>query len=143
MLTLAPDLLAHEGMTFTFIGPNTGGECDGCPVQKLCFDLQPETRYKVTELRDVVHPCNLHEGGMRVVTVEPTGFETTLDTKRLRGTAATFVPVDCGMPECTNWKLCHPVGPKRNVRYQVTSVGDAVDCPMNYNIKRVQLDPLS
>ncbi|MGB1586009.1 MAG: UPF0179 family protein [Thermoplasmatota archaeon] len=138
MLGLAPDLLATPGYRFTA----TGGpyeECDGCPVQKLCFAPEAGRHMEVKAVRSVVHPCNLHEGGMRVVELDEASFATTLEAKRLRGTAATYSPPDCGHPTCPNWKLCHPVGPTRDVRYAVESVGEAVDCPMHYNLKRVHI----
>lgn len=138
MLSLAPDLLAKPGFQFTAAG-GPYEECEGCPVQKLCFSVEAGRHYMVKETRDVVHPCNLHEGGMRVVHVEEAAFESVLETKRLRGTAASFVPVDCGFPECANWQLCHPVGPERGVRYAIEDVGRALDCPMGYTLKRVRL----
>lgn len=142
-LTLIPVDHAKPGYRFTFLGPNRGQECEGCPVQKLCFNLEPGARYEVTEVRDVRHPCNLHdEGRVRVAKVQRVGFETSMETKRLRGTAATFVPVDCGMPECANWSLCHPYGVETGIRYGLDEVGKAIDCPMDFKIKRVRLKPL-
>ena len=138
MLSLAPDLHARPGHRFTAAG-GPFEECDGCPVQQLCFSVEAGRHYEVTEVRDVVHPCNLHEGGMRVVQVEEASFNSALETKRLRGTAATFTPVDCGYPECANWTLCHPVGPARDVRYAIEEVGEALACPMDYKLKRVRL----
>lgn len=138
MLGLAPDLLARPGFRFTA----TGGpfdECEGCPVQKLCFGVEAGRHYEVTDLRDVVHPCAVHEGGMRVVQLQEAAFDTTLETKRLRGTAAAFSPPDCGNPSCTLWAVCHPVGPTRDVRYAIEEVGDDVACPMHYKLKRVRL----
>lgn len=138
MLSLAPDLHARVGHRFTAVG-GPFEECEGCPVQKMCFSVEAGRHYEVQALRDVVHPCNLHEGGMRVVEVDEAPFESALETKRLRGTAASFVPVDCGNPECANWNLCHPVGPQRDVRYGIEAIGDDVDCPMDYKLKRVRL----
>lgn len=136
-LTLVPDLHAKAGHRFTFLGPNPGDECDGCPVQKLCFNLDPGSHYEVTEVRSALHPCNLHEGKMRAVKVEPATVETSMDVRRLRGTAATFSAIDCGYPECANWKLCHP--PIASRRYEVTHVGAKLDCPMGHTIQRVTL----
>lgn len=139
-LTVVPGHLAAPGRRFAFNGPNQGDECDGCPVKRLCFDLQPGTTYRVAEVRAVEHPCKLHDGDkVRVVRVVPDTVQTTAETKRLRGTAITWKPVDCGYPECPNWKLCHPTGPARDVRYAVEKEGAKVDCPMNYDIRRITM----
>lgn len=140
-LTLVPVDLARPGYRFTFRGPNLGMECAGCPVQKLCFNLHPGGVYEVREVRGVRHPCELHDGGrVAVVRVERVGFETSLAPKHLRGTAATWNAVDCGYPECANWRLCHPQA-GQGVRYAIKKVGEAIDCPMGYDIKRVELEP--
>ncbi len=142
-LTLVPVELAKPGYRFTFLGPNKGIECAGCPVQKLCFNLQAGAMYEVMEVRNVRHPCELHdEGRVAAVKVQRAGFQTSLAPKHLKGTAATWTPIDCGYPECKNWKLCHPMGVAPGVRYAIDKVGKKIDCPMNYDIKVVDLKPM-
>lgn len=139
-LTLVPRELAQPGYRFSFLGPNPGDECRGCPFQKLCFGLAPGRVYEVARVRDVVHPCNLHEPGrVRVVEVEETAFTTTVERRRLRGTAATWTPVPCGRPVCGHYHLCHPVGPAPGASYAIEEVGDTVECPADYDIARVRL----
>jgi len=142
-LTLVPEGLAQPGFSFTFRGPNRGEECQGCPVQKLCFNLEPGLHYRVTAVRDVRHPCNLHdEGRVRVVQVEEAPFMTSLETKHLRGTAATWSPVPCGMPECPQNSLCHPVGPVAGARCEIVEDGGTMTCPAGFDIHRVALKRL-
>ncbi|MGB0651973.1 MAG: UPF0179 family protein [Thermoplasmatota archaeon] len=139
-LTLVPETLARPGHRFTFAGANKGEECQGCPVQKLCFGLQSGVTYEVTELRDVTHPCQLHDGDrVRVVTAQPASFHSTVETKRLRGTATTWKPIPCGLPECSRYALCHPKGPTPGEHYEILTVGDAVECPAGYDIQQVEL----
>lgn len=141
-LSLVPASLAAPGYRFTFLGPNRGEECQGCPFTKMCFDVEPGARYEVTAVRSVQHPCGLHdEGKVRVVEVQRVGFDTTMETKRLRGTAATFEPIPCGRPDCKNWSLCHPYGVQTGIRYGVEAAED-VPCPAGFKIKRVQATPL-
>ncbi len=138
-LTLVP-ASATLGYRFHFVGANPGDECDGCPFQKLCFGLEPGRTYEVTSMRDVVHPCNLHdEGKVRVVEVEEASFVTSLETKHLRGTAATWNPVPCEYPDCDRYALCHPRGPPAGARYQIVEDMGKEPCPMNYAIHRVRL----
>ena len=139
-LTLVPETLAKPGSRFTFLGPNPGGECAGCPLQKLCFGLEPGRTYAVEGLREVRHPCALHDGGrVRVVTVVPASFPTTVEASTLRGTAATWTPIPCGRPQCPSWGLCHPTGPAPSARYEITERGAAVPCPAGYDLVRVEL----
>lgn len=139
-LTLVPADLARPGHRFTFRGANSGEECRGCPFKRLCFGLEPGRTYLVRTVRDVVHPCGLHDPGkVRVVEVEQASVATTVETRLLRGTAVAWTPVDCGMPECRNFGLCHPVGPEPGTPHAVTKSGGAVDCPMGYDLTRVEL----
>ncbi len=135
-LTLVPDLLAREGLRYTALDDPQAMECEGCPVRKLCYEAGPG-HYEVKALRPVTHPCELHEGRMRVVEAEPAPFETTLEARKLRGTAATFTAIDCGFPECGHWHLCHPAAPAG--KYTIDEVGEAVECPVHLDIRRVRL----
>ncbi|HUR62658.1 MAG TPA: UPF0179 family protein [Candidatus Thermoplasmatota archaeon] len=142
-LTLVPDTLARRGLGFFVPGGAVPTECQGCPLQKLCLGLAPGQRYVVSALREVVHPCALHEGGkVRVVEVAPAAFPTTVETRLLRGTAATWTPVPCGMASCANWALCHPVGPKPGLRNQIVASEGAVACPAGFELTKVQLKPM-
>src|SRR5690349_14925617 len=101
LLTLVPATLADKGGRFTFVGANPGDECKGCPFQKLCFGLVPGHSYEVATVRDVTHPCALHdEGKVRVVTVEEVPFAASLERHHLRGTAAPWAGPDCRKPSC-------------------------------------------
>ncbi len=136
-LTLVPLGQAKAGAKFWFTGPNDE-ECQGCPFQKLCFNLSPGQRYEVTEVRDVRHPCRLHdEDKVQVVKVRPVGFTSTVESKRLRGTAVTWTPIPCGYAECPNWRLCHPTGPMAGERRSVVGDAKPLACPMHYDLQKV------
>lgn len=143
LLTLVPDALAARGYRFTFVGPNLGEECAGCPFQKLCFGLEPGRTYEVKGVRPVAHPCNLHDTGKaRVVTVEEVAFPATLERRHLRGTAAPWTAPDCRRPSCKNWALCHPVGHTAGARHAITAQHGAVECPVGFDLERVDLKPM-
>ena len=139
-LTLVPDTYAAQGTRFTYAaGPQPPEECAGCPFQKLCFGLAPGHRYQVKVLRDVTHPCALHDGGrVRVAEVEEVPFPSTVETRLLRGTAVTWSPLPCARPDCANYALCHPAGPQPG-KHAVVASGDPVACPAGYEITRVEL----
>jgi uncharacterized protein (UPF0179 family) len=150
VMTLVPETLARPGARFVFRGPNlaraapnTGEECLDCPFQKLCFGLAPGHAYEVVANRQVAHPCALHEGGKaHVVAVEEVAFATSLESRHLRGTAATWTAVPCGMPTCARFALCHPVGPVGGARYSIDRVGEAVQCPAGFDLVQVDLRPM-
>ena len=144
LLTLVPDALAARGFRFTFAGPNTGEECAGCPFQKLCFGLTPGRSYAVKSVRQVAHPCALHDTGKaRVVVVEEVAFPATLERHHLRGTAAPWTAPACGRPSCANWALCHPVGHTAGARHAITAQHGAVECPVGFDLERVDLKPMA
>jgi uncharacterized protein len=141
-LTLVADDLAQPGFRFTFAGPNPGEECRGCPFQKLCFGLEPHHAYEVVALREMRHPCKLHEPGkVRVVQVKEVAFPSSLETRHLRGTAAQWAPIPCRKPSCANWKLCHPAGAGAG-KHEIVTQGEALECPAGYDIVRVDLKPM-
>lgn len=143
LLTLVPAALAEPGRRFTFAGPNAGDECKGCPFQKLCFGLKPGHTYQVATLRDVSHPCALHDDGkVRVVTVEEAPFAASLERHHLRGTAAPWTPPPCRKPSCRNWGLCNPKGHPTGARYAITAQQGKVECPAGYDLEKVALKPM-
>lgn len=142
-LTLVPESSANVGARFRFLGPNKGAECQGCPFQKLCFGLEPSRTYQVTVLRTVSHPCGLHEGGKaHVVEVEEVGFASSLETRHLRGTAASWTPMPCGRPDCASYGLCHPVGAKAGTRHAIEKNHGALACPAGFDLVKVTLRPM-
>lgn len=141
-LTLLPATLAEPGYRFVYRGDGGFEECDGCPVRGVCYRLTPGRRYQVETVRDVEHPCGLHdEARVRVCTVQEVPLHTSLETKHLRGTAAHWSPVPCGYPECKTYKLCHPVGAPAG-RYAIAQDAGPLACPMGYDLHRVTLEPL-
>lgn len=139
-LTLVPDTYAAKGTRFTYTASATAPEeCTGCPFQRLCFGLEQGRRYEITQLRDVTHPCALHDGGrVRVAEVHEVPFATTVETRLLRGTAVSWAPVACGRPDCANYAMCHPAGTQPG-RHEVVAPGEAVACPAGYTLTRADL----
>lgn len=141
-LTLVPESLARAGARFTFRGPNTGpeSECAGCPLQKMCFGLQPGATYAVVGVREVTHPCALHDGARaHVVTVEQADVATSLETRLLRGTAATWAAMPCGRPECPSYALCHPPASPSGAKYAIEADEGPLPCPAGFDLNKVRL----
>ncbi len=143
-LTLVPDTVAAPGYRFRFLGPNPGDECQGCPFQRICFGLEPGRAYEVQAVRDVTHPCALHdEGRVRVVEAVEVPVATSLETRLLRGTAAVWNPAPCGRPACREYGFCHPIGPVAGAHHEIVAQEGAMACPAGYDLTRVQIRPLA
>lgn len=139
-LTLVPSTLARKGHRFTFNGPNKDIECAACPFQKLCFGLAAGRTYEVVALREVQHPCELHdEGKVRVVEVAEVDFPSTVERVHLRGTAAAWAPIPCARPACKDWALCHPAGHAAGAKHAITGQLGRVECPAGYDLEKVTL----
>jgi uncharacterized protein len=143
-LTLVPEPLARVGYRFVFAGPNPGDECDGCPYQRICFGLEPGRAYEVVALRDVIHPCALHDSNrVQVAEVEERPFWSSVEAKRVRGTATAWTPIACGRPQCVNWALCHPIGPSAGAKHEIVEDAGDLPCPAGYELRRVALRKLA
>lgn len=143
-LGLVPLTLASEGARFRFLGDPKAMECEGCPVRTLCFKLAPGRSYEVEAVREVRHTCELHdEGQVAVVEVNEVPFQASVPAKDLRGTATHWRPPACGMPECAMYGFCHPVGPLVDGKMEIVHVGDAMDCPAGFDLRRVTLNPMA
>lgn len=143
-LTLLPAAMAKRGAGFTFTGDPGDEACEGCPVRSLCFRLEPGYRYRVVEVRNKTHQCRLHDGDqVQVCTVEEAPMTSTVEARRLRGTAVHWDPIPCGFPECPNNPLCHPVGVPAGKRFQVEAEEGPVACPMHYDLRKVRLRRLA
>lgn len=139
-LTLVPEAMAQPGRRLTFAGPNAGEDCAGCPFRALCFRLEPGRRYEVTGLREVWHPCRLHDGDrVRVAEVREVPILTSIEDRHLRGTAASWAPVACGRPQCPRYGFCHPQGLKQGARHQIVATGAAIECPAGFDLHEAQL----
>ena len=140
LITLVPAALAAPGSRFTFAGPNAGAECAGCPYQKLCFGLAPGRAYAVQKVRELTHPCNLHDGGkVHVVTVAEVPFAASLERRHLRGTAAPWAGPDCRKPSCASWNLCHPKGHAEGAKHEIVAQNGPLPCPAGFDLERVDL----
>lgn len=143
-LTLVPEGLAQEGYTFRFMGDPKAFECEGCPVRNVCFRLEAGRSYKVVEVRDVAHICELHDGGrVRVCRVEEVDIQLSVPAKDLRGTATHWSPPACRMPECPSYGFCHPVGPEVGGKMEIVRVGNPLDCPAGFDLRRATVRPMT
>lgn len=137
-ITLIGEKLAKEGLEFTFGGCLS--KCQNCEIKNSCCGLEKNKWYRITSVRDKAHKCKIHDGDVKVVEVEEIPIETALDGRSvIEGSVITFEAEDCDDMECEFYRLCHPAGIKEGGKYNVTSVGEKIDCPKGYNLKKAEL----
>lgn len=139
LVTVVGERQCKKGFEFVFGGPLA--ECRECKVRNVCFHLEPNRLYRVTEVRDVHHECKVHEEGVRVVEVEKLPTKSALPVKAaVEGSMITYEETDCLIVGCPNYRLCKPVGAAEGMRFRISSVGPEIDCRRGKVLRTVLLD---
>ncbi|MGQ9587518.1 MAG: UPF0179 family protein [Thermoplasmata archaeon] len=139
LVTVVGERQCRKGFEFVFGGPLA--ECRDCKVKNVCFHLEQNRRYRVTEVRDVHHECKIHEGGVRVVEVEKTPTTGALPARTaIEGSMITFEESDCDRVGCPHYRLCKPLGAVEGMRFRVISVERQLDCAEGRDLRIVLLD---
>ncbi|RKX81298.1 MAG: hypothetical protein DRP58_11980 [Spirochaetes bacterium] len=135
-VTLIGKKLAKKGNEFVYFG--IAKDCRGCKLKMVCSNLKEGRRYCITNVRDKHHDCSLYEGGVVAVEIEKLPIITTISRESAEGTAVTYKEVICDNISCENYSLCHPG--VRGKKYKIVEVMGDVDCPLDYDLKKVALD---
>lgn len=139
LVTVVGESQCKKGFEFVFSGPLA--ECRDCKVKNVCFHLEQNRRYRVTEVRDVHHECKMHEGGVRVVEVEKLPTRAALPVRiAVEGSMITFEENACDMRSCEHFRLCRPLDAADGMRLRIKAVEGDIDCPKGERFKVVLLD---
>ncbi len=139
LVTVVGERQCKKGFEFVFGGPLA--ECRECKVKNVCFHLEPNRLYRVTEVRDVHHECKVHEEGVRVVEVEKLPTKGALHIKAaVEGSMITFEETDCDAVGCPNYKRCKPAGAVEGMRFRISSVESELECPKGRSLRAVLLE---
>jgi uncharacterized protein (UPF0179 family) len=139
MLTVIGKRLAKEGLTFIFIGSLS--DCKECKVKNICFHLEQGRRYKILDVRDVLHECPVHEEGVVVIEVEELMRDIIIPEKQaIEGSTITIKLPKCIEKGCDNYQLCLPVGLNTGQKKKVLKVGAKVKCKTGDSRTLVELD---
>jgi len=141
-VTLIGERLAKKDYIFIYRGPLA--ECRDCKVKTVCFNLEEDRKYKIVEIRSMHHNCKIHEGGVRAVEFEKLPIVIAIDTSLAeKGKMLEFTDEDqCNDMGCKFYKICVPHGIKPGVKYEVTEVGNTIQCVKGKNLKEVNLKDL-
>lgn len=140
LVTVVGEHQCRKGLEFVFEGPVA--ECRDCKVRNVCFHLEPNRRYRITEVRDVHHECKIHEDGVRVVEVERVPTRAAISSRSaIEGSMLSFEESDCDRLGCPDYRLCVPIGVSEGLRFRVASVESGeVRCPLGKSLRIVLLE---
>jgi len=139
LVTVVGEQQSKKGFEFVFQGPLA--ECRECKVKNVCFHLEQNRWYRVTEVRDVHHECKIHEGGVRVVEVEKLPTRAAIPARAaVEGSMLTFEESDCDRIGCPSYRLCRPAGAAEGMRFRIASVEKEIFCPRGESLRVVLLD---
>lgn len=143
IITLIGVKLAKKNRTFLFLGANP--ECEKCDpaLKSVCLDnLEQGLIYEIIEVRNIHHPCVVHENGVQVVEVQRVPIQAALDAKQIyEGATISYRFTDCDDLSCPNYKYCKPLGIIREGKYKITQIlGNLpVLCRRGKSLKLVKL----
>ena len=136
LITLIGEKLAKEENEFTYLGPNN--KCKNCKLKTVCFNLKPGRKYKITNVREKHHNCNVHEGTAAVVEVQEMPILTAVDKKLSEGAKVKIDNKGCGNIGCVNHELCNVIL-KKDKNYKIIKIYESLDCPIGYDLQKAEL----
>jgi len=136
LVTLIGEKLAIQDAEFIYLGPNN--ECRNCKLKTVCFNLKKGRRYRITNIRDKKHACNLHEGRAAVVEVQELPIVTSIDKKIPEGAKTKIDKIECDSIGCDNYDICN-VTLNKDKEYIVKKIIEDIQCPLGYNLQKAEL----
>ena len=138
-VTLVGEKHAKKDRIFIYRGPLSN--CRECKVKTVCFNLEVGRKYVIKEVRQMHHPCKIHEGGVRAVEYEilPVEHAITADGAIEKARITIDERDACRNRGCENYKLCFPLGLKTGSQYEIKEVKATVNCSEGKKLKEVLL----
>jgi uncharacterized protein len=136
LITLIGEKIAEKDAEFTYIGPNN--DCRNCKLKTVCFNLKMGRKYKIINIRDKKHSCNVHEGSAVVVEVEELPIITCIDKKYSEGTITTLNQKPCESIGCQHYELCK-ISLNKDKNYEIVKVFEEIKCPIGKKLQKVEL----
>jgi uncharacterized protein len=136
LVTLIGEKLAKKDFEFVYIGPNN--ECRNCKLKTVCFNLKPGRKYKITNIRDKRHSCNVHEGTAAVVEVIEMPLITSIDKEVKEGASTKIKQKDCRSIGCENFEICN-ISTNKDKSYKIVKIIDDINCPLGYTLKKAEI----
>ena len=134
IITLVGSKQAKKG--FMFFNEEPLNECKTCKLFKVCSAKLDSGRiYVVTEVRDKVLPCLIHEEGVQVVKVLEPNPEVNIESRlSFLGGVITFQLPLCHNTLCSYRAKCIPKNLKIGDKCLIVEVKSKVECPLNRHL---------
>ncbi|KYC46001.1 MAG: hypothetical protein APG12_00276 [Candidatus Methanofastidiosum methylothiophilum] len=137
ILTLLPKNLAKQG--FSFVAGKGDVECKECRFYRTCVEnLKPGRVYTVCSVRNIEHPCKIHDSGVKIVEVKEAQIEAAVPKKFAIEGATGIFSFSC-KERCQYQDFCVPDGIKDGDKFLIISIKEKLECPLGNNIQRVIL----
>jgi uncharacterized protein len=141
MITLIGKNIATKNLEFTFLG--AAKECDKCRFKDTCIKTLEKGRlYTIKNVKDVEHPCFIHEGGkVKVIEVEKANIKALVESKKsFEGSSMIFEFQACDL-DCSLKDFCFPEGLVQNDRCKIVkNIGKpGISCMKGYDLSFVIL----
>ena len=136
LVTLIGEKLAKKDCEFIYLGPIN--ECRNCKLKTVCFNLKSGRKYKITNVRDKRHNCNVHDGTAAVVEVQVLPIIVSVDSKLSDGDTIKIEDSKCRSIGCKNYKLCN-ISLNKNKKYKIIKISEKIDCPLDYDLKKAEI----
>lgn len=136
LVTLIGEKLANKEAEFIYIGPNN--ECRNCKLKTVCFNLKTGRKYKITNIRDKRHNCNIHEGTVAVVEVQEMPILMAIEAKLSEGSKTKINSKECRSIGCVNYELCS-ITLNKDKNFIVKKVYERIDCPIGYDLQKAEI----
>lgn len=130
---------AAEGHVFRYVKPLQ--ICSECKIKNVCFNLEQGKLYRIVEVRDKVHPCNVfNKNSVSTVKVEEVEEPYLVEyTKRIiEGSTITLKGRKCEHLTCPNIEKCNMIHHPGDLRITIKSIGEKVNCPLGYDIRVIE-----
>jgi len=138
-VTLVGKNMAVVGAEFVYNGPSN--ECRECKVRTVCFNLIKGRGYRITAIREMTHPCAVHEDQVVAVEFEQMPFEISIDPKLvIEGAVVTVTGRDCQNTPCQYFRLCAQDTVPNNSKVMIKRLGTEIVCPIGRNLVIIEVD---
>ncbi|GEM_PF-275657 len=143
IITLIPLAQARKGERFI---ARILRACKRCPNYGFCAQrLRQGFTYEVKQVRDVKHYCPVAKTYMVVAEVAELPAKVALPKKyALVGAVMSLPTLQCNFKKCKYRNLCLPKGIKRGEKVKILKIlPESLECPLNYELSLVLVQPLS
>ena len=105
--------------------------------------MSPGRYFKVTKVRNVEHPCEVHVNDrVHVVEVEELPMETSIpQRKALEAALITLDEPECPKKWCPNHILCTLPEDIRGKKISILKIKELLECPRGLKLKRAMIEP--